>query len=144
MESFDVIVVGSGSGNLLVEGFIRRGMKVALIEKDELGGLCLNRGCIPSKMVIYPADIVNTIKHAKTLGVHAEITEIDFKAIMERMRESIRKSRLPMEQSINKIRSLTFYDDVGVFVNDYTLQVKGDLIKGEKIFDTLYLYSLLF
>jgi dihydrolipoamide dehydrogenase len=134
MESFDVIVVGSGSGNLLVEGFIRRGMKVALIEKDELGGLCLNRGCIPSKMVIYPADIVNTIKQAKTLGIHAEITEIDFEEIMERMRESIRKSRLPMEQSINRIRNLTFYDDIGVFVDDYTLQVKGDLIKGEKIF----------
>lgn len=134
MESFDVIVVGSGSGNLLVEGFIRRGMKVALIEKDELGGLCLNRGCIPSKMVIYPADMVNTIKHAKTLGVHAEITQIDFAGIMERMRESVRQSRLPMEQSINRVKNLTFYDDEGTFIDDYTLQVKGEAIKGEKIF----------
>lgn len=119
---------------MLVDGFLRRGMKVALIEKDEVGGLCLNRGCIPSKMVIYPADLVNIIRHAKTLGISAEITEIDFTGIMERMRESIRNSRTPMEESIKKVENLTFYDSVGVFIEDYTIQVKEEIIKGDKIF----------
>ena len=90
MERFDVLVVGSGSGMTIVEGAINKGLRVALVEKDALGGTCLNRGCIPSKMVIYPADVIQEIKRAAALGVKATIDEIDFPAIMERMRQQHR------------------------------------------------------
>ena len=71
METFDVIVVGSGSGMMIAEAALNSGMKVALVEMDVLGGTCLNRGCIPSKMVIYPADLIAQIKHAEALGIKA-------------------------------------------------------------------------
>src|SRR5512136_3448775 len=100
MEHFDVLVVGSGSGMTIVEGAINKGLRVALVEKDPLGGTCLNRGCIPSKMVIYPADVVQEIKHAAALGIKATINEVDFAAIMERMRQSIAEDRLQMEESV--------------------------------------------
>jgi len=99
MEKYDVIVVGSGSGMMIAEAAVSRGMKVALVEMDKLGGTCLNRGCIPSKMVIYPADIVNQIKHAERLGVHAKIERVDFEHIMRRTREFVEHDRRPWRRT---------------------------------------------
>jgi dihydrolipoamide dehydrogenase len=134
MKNFDVLVVGSGSGTTIVDGALRSDMKVALVDKDRLGGLCLNRGCIPSKMVIYPADIVNMIRDAEKLGVIAEIKEIDFSGIMERMRKSIEKDVEHMRESISKIKELTFYNMKGEFIDDYTMRVGEDTIKAKYIF----------
>jgi len=58
MEKYDVLVIGSGSGMSIADGALNRGMKVAVVESGPLGGTCLNRGCIPSKNVIYPADVI--------------------------------------------------------------------------------------
>jgi len=134
MESYDVIVVGSGSGMMIADATVSRGMKVALVEMDKLGGTCLNRGCIPSKMVIYPADIVNQIKHAERLGVHAEITRIDFEHIMRRTREFVEHDRRPMEESILRVEGLTYYPERGEFVDDYTMRVGDKLITAEHFF----------
>jgi dihydrolipoamide dehydrogenase len=54
MEKYDVLIIGSGSGMSIADGALNRGMKVAVVESGPLGGTCLNRGCIPSKNVIYP------------------------------------------------------------------------------------------
>jgi len=78
MKHFDVLVVGSGSGMMIADAAVKNGKTVALVEMGKLGGTCLNVGCIPSKMVIYPADMVNQIKHAEQLGIKVTIDEIDF------------------------------------------------------------------
>lgn len=134
MQDFDVIVVGSGSGMMIAEAAVNNGMKVALVEMDKLGGTCLNRGCIPSKMVIYPADLINQIKHAETLGIKAKIEEIDFTGIMKRTKEFVDHDRKPMEEAIKHIPNLTFYPVQGEFINDYTMRVKDATIKGKTIF----------
>jgi len=119
---------------MIADATVSRGMKVALVEMDKLGGTCLNRGCIPSKMVIYPADIVNQIKHAERLGVHAEITRIDFEHIMRRTREFVEHDRRPMEESILRVEGLTYYPERGEFVDDYTMRVGDKLITAEHFF----------
>lgn len=134
MEKYDAIVVGSGSGMMIADAAVNRGMRVALVEMDRLGGTCLNRGCIPSKMVIYPADIVNQIKHAQRLGVHAEITKIDFEQIMRRTREFVEHDRRPMEENIPRVQGLTYYPTRGEFVDDYTMSVGDKLITAENFF----------
>ena len=134
MEKYDAIVVGSGSGMMIADAAVSRGMKVALVEMDKLGGTCLNRGCIPSKMVIYPADLVNQIKHAERLGVHAKIERVDFEHIMRRTREFVEHDRRPMEENIPKIEGLTYYPARGEFVGDYIMRVGDKLITAEKIF----------
>lgn len=134
MKEYDVIVVGSGSGMSIAEAAINKGMSVALVEMSKLGGTCLNTGCIPSKMVIYPADIVNQIKHAEELGIKASIEEIDFKGIMKRTREFVAHDRNPMEESINRIENLDFYPVKGEFIDDYTMKVGEETIKAENIF----------
>ncbi|MBZ0166897.1 MAG: FAD-dependent oxidoreductase, partial [Candidatus Omnitrophica bacterium] len=64
MKKYDVIVIGSGGGSKITAPAARLGLKVAVIEKDRLGGTCLNRGCIPSKMLIHPADVAQEIREA--------------------------------------------------------------------------------
>ncbi len=134
MEKFDVIVIGSGSGMMIAEAAVNAGMKVALAEMGRIGGTCLNTGCIPSKMVIYPADIVNQIKHAQRLGVHARIENIDFSFIMRRARDLARHDSHSIEESIKKVEGLTFYPIKAEFVSDYTIRVGDEIIKGDNIF----------
>lgn len=77
MKKYDVIVIGSGSGREIVELALNNGLSVAWVDKGPLGGTCLNVGCIPSKMLVYPADRIMEIQEAEKLGVKAEIKNID-------------------------------------------------------------------
>ena len=134
MKHFDVLVVGSGSGMMIADAAVNSGKTVALVEMGKLGGTCLNVGCIPSKMVIYPADLVNIIKHAEELGIKAKIESIDFSRIMRRTREFIEHDRTPMEEAINKVENLTFYPVKGEFIDDYSMKVGDETIKADDIF----------
>jgi mycothione reductase len=91
MEKFDVIVIGSGSGMVVVSRALEEGLKVALVEKGPLGGTCLNNGCIPSKVLIYPADVISTLKDAKNVGVDGAVNKADFSFIMKRAWDIIHK-----------------------------------------------------
>ena len=78
MDKFDLIVVGSGAGTHVASQARHEGLKVALVDQGPAGGTCLNNGCVPSKMIIYPADVIRTIQDARAVGVHAGINKIDF------------------------------------------------------------------
>jgi len=67
VQHFDLIIVGAGSGNIL-PGPAHADWQIALIEKDAFGGTCLNRGCIPSKMLIHAADVAEVIHSAGRLA----------------------------------------------------------------------------
>ena len=57
LQKFDLIVIGSGSGLDVANAAYQRGLRVAVVEKGRMGGTCLNRGCIPSKLLIHSADV---------------------------------------------------------------------------------------
>jgi mycothione reductase len=134
MKEYDVIVVGSGAGMLIVESALLQGLTVALVDKGPLGGTCLNVGCIPSKMLIYPADRIVEIQEAAKLGISAEITAIDCDAILERMRRTVKEGRDQMRRGIERTEDLDFYEAEGHFTDDYTMEVEGEQLKGQKIF----------
>ena len=103
MKNYDVIVIGSGCGVLISDEASSRSLKVALIDKVPLiGGTCLNWGCIPSKMLIYPADRIVEIQEGKKLGIEAEIKNIGFYSIMERMRKSRQESQTHIRKGIKQ------------------------------------------
>jgi mycothione reductase len=133
MEKYDVIVIGSGSGMVVVEEALSHGLKVALVDRGPTGGTCLNTGCIPSKMLIYAADRIIEAQDAKKLGVVADIKNIDFKFIMERMRKNISGYRDRMRKGLSEVKNLDFYQGVAHFVQDYTLEVNSITISGNKI-----------
>jgi mycothione reductase len=62
VREYDVVVVGSGSGATIVDSALCRGLKVALVERGPLGGTCPNTGCIPSRLLVFPADRVVEIR----------------------------------------------------------------------------------
>ena len=134
MKNYDVIVIGSGCGTIITEEAVAHGLKTALVDRGPLGGTCLNLGCIPSKMLIYPADRIAEIEEAGKLGIEAEIKNIDFKSIMARMRRNIRENQSHIREGIKQAKGLDFYQGEGHFTGDYTLEVNGQKIKGKKIF----------
>src|SRR5437762_12394136 len=91
MKEYDVIAVGTGSVMAVVEAMIEANpqIKVAVIDKDEPGGICLTRGCIPSKILLYPAELVRKIEEARDLGIDTQIRKISFEFVMERMKKLI-------------------------------------------------------
>lgn len=135
MEEFDVIVIGSGSGMIVASYAVENGLKVALVDKGPpLGGTCLNWGCIPSKMLIYPADVVTVIQEAEKIGVKAKIESIDFPKIMNRMRHLITEESQMIAKGVEDTPNIKWFKDVGEFISDYTMQVGSKKIRGDKIF----------
>ena len=134
MKEYDVIVIGSGSGLSIVHKALAEKARVALVAREYLGGTCLNVGCVPSKLLMYPADRIMDMEGAGKLGVTAAIKSIDFKGIMERMRAYVKKGVSSLREDTANTKNLDFYEAEGRFVGDYTLQVKGEQLKGRKIF----------
>lgn len=87
-EKYDVIVIGSGPGGYVAA--IRAsqlGLKTAVVEKEELGGICLNWGCIPTKALLKSAQVFEYIQHAKDYGINVENSSVDFGAMVKRSRD---------------------------------------------------------
>ncbi|WP_319506088.1 dihydrolipoyl dehydrogenase [uncultured Methanolobus sp.] len=136
MKEYDLIVIGTGSGMNYVSAMMDADpeMKVALIDKDEPGGICLTRGCIPSKMLLYPAELVRDIEKAGDFGIKASIENIDFKAVMERMRTSISEDIKSIRHSYTHLHRMDFYNEVAEFVSPYTMKVGEETISAKMIF----------
>lgn len=81
---FDLVVVGTGSGNTIM-GREYQDLKIAIVESGRFGGTCLNVGCIPTKMYVYPADVADSARRAAPLGVHATIDSIDWPSMRDRI-----------------------------------------------------------
>jgi mycothione reductase len=83
MQHFSLAIIGSGSGNVLVPDDDAQG-PVALIESGAFGGTCLNRGCIPSKILVHTADVAVLARTASGFGIDAEVTAVDWPSIRDR------------------------------------------------------------
>src|ERR1700742_3150197 len=88
MRHYDLVVIGAGSGNMLFTPEFAH-LKSAIVEQDRFGGTCLNRGCIPSKMLVVAADAALNVEKAAALGVHATLDHVDWKAIRSRVFDRI-------------------------------------------------------
>jgi dihydrolipoyl dehydrogenase len=85
--SFDIIIIGSGPGGYVTAiRAAQLGFKTAIVERDYLGGICLNWGCIPTKALLRSAEIFHYLQHAKDYGLSAEKVGFDTKAIVQRSR----------------------------------------------------------
>ena len=132
-KRYDVIVIGSGSGAIVAERALWQDLSVALVDRGPLGGTCLNVGCVPSKLLIYPADRIVAAQEATKLGIRIEIAGIDFPAIMQRMRTIVKEGSDYVRKALGKT-NIVLYEAEASFVDDYTLEVAGERIRGDKIF----------
>jgi len=136
MKEYDLISIGTGSAMNIVDVMIQENpnIKVAVIDKDEPGGICLTRGCIPSKMLLYPAELVRTIGRAGEFGIHVDIKKINFKRVMERMRTHIYKDINMIRQGLSHSENIDYYPTVAEFVGPHTLKVGDETIRSNMIF----------
>ena len=94
MTNYDLIVIGAGPGGYEAALHAAKlGLKTALVERRDVGGTCLNRGCIPTKTLLHSAEIYHEAKEAETFGVHAENVRFDLPAIFARKQAVVEKLR---------------------------------------------------
>src|SRR5690606_13115603 len=131
MEKYDLIVIGSGPGGYVTA--IRAsqlGLKTAIVEKAELGGICLNWGCIPTKALLKSAQVFEYIKHAKDYGINVANANADFPAVVKRSRGVADKMSKGI-QFLMKKNNITVLRGFGAVASKGKVEVTGEDNKKE-------------
>ncbi len=134
MKEYYAIVIGTGSAMNFVSTLPNKNLKIAVIDKDEPGGICLTRGCIPSKLLLYPAELVRVIETAEEFGIDVELKNIDFKRVMERMRSTISKEINMIHEGLSSDPNIDYYQEIAEFIAPYTMMVGNEIITSKMIF----------
>jgi mycothione reductase len=132
METFDLIVIGSGAGLLVAEESAAHGLQVAMIESGPLGGTCLNRGCIPSKMLIRSADVMELARRADTWGVKLRVEGVDWPRIVARVAASLESDRQELGRRLREA-SIRLIANRARFVGQKVVEAGGERLTAEKI-----------
>lgn len=133
MKKYDAIVIGSGSGLDVANAAAGQGLDVAVVEEGPLGGTCLNRGCVPSKMLIHRADVVQTIKNSGEFHIDSEIRNVDFPSIVREVNEDVGGDAESIERGLRSSDSIDLYKKEARFTGERRLEAGGEEIKGEKV-----------
>ncbi|MFW9835844.1 MAG: FAD-dependent oxidoreductase, partial [Candidatus Thorarchaeota archaeon] len=125
MQEYDLIVIGSGVGMRVLGLAHEQGLKSAVIEHGPIGGTCLNRGCIPTKILTYLADVIMETRHVSKLGVKFKITDMNYPEIMQRMKNQVKTLSDRQLGMINDDKNTDLYQGTGVFIGKNVLEVNG-------------------
>ena len=135
-KRFDLAVLGSGPGGYPAAiRAAQHGLSVALIEAKELGGTCLNRGCIPSKALIAGSEAAARLREVSQFGIQIDKFSIDYGRLAEHKDQVVQKMRRGLEGLINA-NKITLFRGLGKFVSSRELKVMGQnqaLIQADKI-----------
>lgn len=134
MQEYDFLVIGSGSGLDVANAAVQRGQSVAVVEKGRLGGTCLNRGCIPSKMLLYHAEVLETIERADEFGIEASIDNVAFSDIVQEVNEEVQEDSESISQGLGSSPDHDLYRAEGRFVDERTVEISGGEQDGERLY----------
>src|SRR5438309_9390955 len=127
---FDAIVIGSGqAGNPLSQRFADLGWKVALIERGNLGGTCINTGCTPTKTMVASAQVAHYARNAARWGVRTGDVSVDLPAILKRKNEVVERSRSGWPKKFDK--KVDVYHEHARFVGMRQIQAGEQTLEGE-------------
>lgn len=132
-EKYDVVIIGAGpAGYVGAIRAARLGKKVALIESDEVGGTCLNRGCVPTKALLHSAEFFSKIKNAARLGITIEGAGFDFMKLQERKEEVVTRLRAGVETLLSANGVTLLCGKAKILFAD-TVAVDGEKIQTDRI-----------
>jgi len=136
MKEYDLIAIGTGSAMNIVEAMLSSNpdLRIAVVDKDDPGGICLTKACIPTKRLVYPADLVRLVQAAGEHGITAPLERIDFSSIMERMRRSIGREIEHIRQGLQQTENVDYYQETARFIGPYQMRVGKETITAEQIF----------
>jgi len=130
-----ITIIGGGVGGYPAAiRAARMGAEVTLIERDALGGTCLNRGCIPTKALLQSAAVVATIKHSDVFGIRNNGYDIDFSAVMKRKNEIVRRLCLGVK-SLLTAKKVKIVKGTAAFIDERTVEIveTGERIAADNI-----------
>ena len=134
MKEYQLIVIGAGPGGY--EAAIRAaqlGLTTALIERRDVGGTCLNRGCIPTKAMLHSAQLYREAANFELFGLHTENTSFDWAKVHQRKNDVVVKLRTGIEQLI-KANKIDFFNNFASILGKNDVQLdQGEVIRGENI-----------
>jgi mycothione reductase len=133
-EHFDLIIVGTGSGNSVISSEMDS-WRIAIVERWTFGGTCLNRGCIPSKMLVYAADVAESAANDNDpkYGVTTRFESADWPKIVQRVFGRIDPIADGGREYRLSLPNVTVLEGNAQFVGERTLQVNGQTITAERI-----------
>ena len=133
MKDYGLILIGTGAGMNVVDAALANGLTIAIVEEGPIGGTCLNRGCIPSKILIHCSDAIREAEAAADIGVHMRLDRVDFSVIKKRMWDLVLGDRHGMEDAVRQTKEIALYPVIGSFVSDFTMQVGDETIRAPKV-----------
>jgi dihydrolipoamide dehydrogenase len=137
MDAYDLLVLGGGTGNVVASEAAERGLDVALVERDGLGGTCLNRGCNPSKKLIHRADVVRTVESAADLGVDARVDGVAYADVVEDVVSTVEGEAARKAERAREHEHISLYAGEGRFVDERTVAVETNTgetrVTGERV-----------
>lgn len=135
-EKFDFVIIGAGpAGYIAAEESAKKGMKTALIENRELGGTCLNRGCIPTKTILHSVELYAEMKNCEALGIHVDGLSCDMAEIQNR-KEAVLEQLRGGIASLMKKSKVSVYQGTGTILDPHKVQVSGEI---EETLETEYI-----
>lgn len=138
MKKYDVIVIGTGAGNIIIEEALKNGLECAMIEKEKFGGTCLTRGCIPTKVMVTVADTIREMEEYKKIGIHVGQPTVDFELLSKRVWNKIDESK-ELKDFFQETEHLDVYEGTASFLKNKVVEVTyddggKDVLTADKIF----------
>ncbi len=133
METFDYGIIGAGPAGYTTALYLAsQGKSVVLFEKDEMGGTCLNRGCIPTKILLHVAELYQNFKNAEKFGIYAENITFDYEKVAEHKNKIVEKLRKSLELAIKK-SGINVVKETAKVVSDNLIKASGEEYSCSKI-----------
>ncbi|MEE8360485.1 MAG: dihydrolipoyl dehydrogenase [Candidatus Omnitrophota bacterium] len=133
MNKYDITIIGAGPGGYVAALYAAGlGKKVLIIEKDQIGGVCLNWGCIPTKALIASVEAIKNVKRAKEFGIEIPSYDIDYKAVKNRKDKIVSMLKKGIESLFNA-KNVTLKIGHGMLVDKGVVEVEGERIGSKDV-----------
>ena len=135
-ERFDAVIIGTGqAGPPLAVRLANAGLKVAIIERKNFGGTCVNTGCIPTKTLVASAEVAHQAQRADEFGIEITGTiKANWQKIKARKDDVVHKTSSAVEQWLTNTANITVFRGHARFVDNFTVSVNDQQLKGDKMF----------
>ena len=133
MTNFDLGIIGGGPAGYTAALHARaNGLSVVMFEKDKIGGVCLNRGCIPTKTILHSAEVYEDLKCSDDLGIKCDGLSFDFARVVERKEKTVEKLRKNLELTLKNSGVVTVNSEAKIITKN-KIEADGEVFECKKI-----------